>query len=103
MGSGHFTSVVEGEILSITAGRTNGIPKMILSLRVGSDSFDCLNLCIKPEQAVRLWRDLANLASNSEIMKEAVNETPDYYEFYKTIVTDERVSDGKDQRDRTYK
>lgn len=87
----HFTNITEGELLSISAAKHDGVPYIVLSFRLDSESFEVNNVGIKPEQAVRLLRDLSALATNSDTMKEAIANTENGYDDYKRIMLEETV------------
>jgi hypothetical protein len=91
----HSTSMTEAELLSISGATHNETPYVVLSMRLNLDNYHVHNLGLTPQQAVRLWRDLCNLATTSPIMREAISKTPNTYDHYKRIVLDEPVPKRK--------
>jgi hypothetical protein len=58
------------EYLGITAGKTNGIPVGILTLRPHVTSPQPVNLMISRAQIIRLREDIDALLANSAILKD---------------------------------
>lgn len=87
--SNHQTLMTEAEILSVAGARYNDAGFIVLSMRLNPENFMVHNLGLKPEQAVRLWRDLTMLAQTSEVMKKAIEETPNHYDNFKRIMLEE--------------
>jgi hypothetical protein len=81
------TMVNEVELCSASVGKGDG-NRLILALRFPETGYAIQNIGFRPVDAVRLWRDLCFLASNSPLMKKAIAEEPDLYENFKAIATD---------------
>lgn len=79
--------VNEVELCSASVGTGEG-NRLILALRSPDTGFQIQNIGFRPTDAVRLWRDLCYLASNSKLMRKAIAEEPDLYEHFKAIATD---------------
>lgn len=80
------TMVNEVELCSASVGTGEG-NRLILSLRSAETGFAIQNIGFRPIDAVRLWRDLCYLASNSQLMKQAIANEPDLYENFKRIAS----------------
>ncbi|MEY4565227.1 MAG: hypothetical protein RLY14_197 [Planctomycetota bacterium] len=110
MSEKHFTNIIDGEIVSLSAGQQDNRSFVIVSVRIEPNSFRVVNIGISPEQAVRVWRDLSNMALTSPILKEAVANNPSDYESFRRIYLEEplpkkkrrkrRKSDGEDTSSR---
>lgn len=67
----HVVLVREVELLGVTAGRVDGRPVAIVSLRLDpSRSFAACNIAVAKEQAVRLVEDLIVLFETADTFKE---------------------------------
>jgi hypothetical protein len=95
MNKKHFTTVSAGELLSVTGAKHKNENFIVLTIRLDPENFESKNIGLKPEQAVRLLRDLQNMVNHSPIMAEAYQNAPDSFESYKKIVLEEPVPKKK--------
>lgn len=65
----HLTTTKPIELLAVTTARIRGEPKVLLSVRVDSESFEATNLALSPQQARRLLDDLTERFRSSKLLK----------------------------------
>jgi hypothetical protein len=70
MSSGHETLALPVELLSVTAAKVSGAPKILLTMRLDVECFESTNLALTPEQGFRLLSDLTERFKSSKLLEE---------------------------------
>ena len=69
MSSGHETLALPVELLSVTAAKVSGVPKILLTIRLDIECFESTNLALSPEQGFRLLCDLTERFKSSKLLE----------------------------------
>lgn len=69
MSSSHQTLALPVELLSVTAAKVSGVPKILLTIRLDIECFESSNLALSPEQGFRLLGDLTERFKSSKLLE----------------------------------
>lgn len=98
MNDPHLTTAHPVELLAITTGCVGGEAKVILTLRLNTESFEASNIAFSPQQARRLLDCLTERFGNSKLL-EGFSSTDDEGKYaYERIMFNSPTSETPSER-----